>query len=228
MKGILNRLVTALVACALFAAGCAEDSSAPTPGSLPLPTEDLDTVTAYVAVDGAKVEIRNGTAALEDVVRWALERYELAGLPVPEPNSITFTEYSDRCNEEPGRARRDKDGWHLYLCFCEEDFCPTDDQPTVAAFPQRVLLHELAHVWLYANATDQTRTEFMEAVGLAVWVDSSVKWREQACEYAAETLTWGLFDRPVALYKFGSPTDAELQDHFNLLTGRDALRSVHE
>jgi hypothetical protein len=190
----------------------------------PVHTEDLETVTARVAVDGVGVDIYNGTEGLAAAVRWALHRYELAGLPIPEPQSITFTEYSDFCDLGPGRTRRTKQGWHLYFCFCEEDICPNDDYTSFALIPQHVVLHELAHVWLNANLTNETRTNFMAAVELDVWVDNTVEWHEQAGEYSAEVVAWGLFDRPLILPKFGSPEQAELHFLFELLTGQKPLR----
>lgn len=190
----------------------------------PVATEDLDTVTGHAVVDGVEVEIRNGTDGLEAGVSRVLQRFELAGLPVPAPKSITFTEYSDFCDEAQGRARRTKDGWYLYFCFCEEDLCPADGHAAFALIPQHVLLHELAHVWLQENLSHQTRTDFMAAVGLEAWVDTTLGWEQQAGEYAAEVLAWGLYDRPLILYRFGSPTDEELHRLFELLTGEQPLR----
>ncbi len=186
--------------------------------------EDLVTVTGWIQVNGARINVYNGTDELESALRWALGRFEQAGLAMPAPESITFTRHLELCDEVLGRSMLTDDGWRLYLCFDETGQCTVDDCASLAIRPKHILLHELAHVWMYENLTDSDRATFTNRLGLEVWEDRTFDWADQAREHAAETIAWGLLDRPLNLYRIGLPDEVQLRSQFRFLTGREVIQ----
>ncbi|MFW2382357.1 MAG: hypothetical protein ACN4GZ_11405 [Acidimicrobiales bacterium] len=190
--------------------------------------EDLVTLTGWVQVNGARIRVYNGTDRLEAGLRWALERFDKAGLAVPNPASVTFTRHLELCDEVLGRSVLGPDGWRLYLCFHENGHCVDDACESLTIRPKHILLHELAHVWTHQNLNDDVRAELMARLGLDVWEDRDAEWSEQAREHAAETIAWGLLDRPLNLYRIGLPDEDQLRSQFFLLTGQDAIQPGSE
>jgi hypothetical protein len=170
-----------------------------------------------------RIAIYNGTPWLQASVRWALTRFEAAGLAFPSPVEITFTSNSELCDEAQGRGRLHDGEWSLFLCFDEDDLCVDEFCSSFATGPKHVLLHELAHVWLRTNLSDDDREAFTRFVGLSVWSDREVEWADQAMEHAAESLAWGLCDRPFTNPHLSESPD-DLRAQFEFLTGRTALQ----
>ena len=189
----------------------------------PVPVEDLETVTGRVRIDGALVEVRNGTTALNDAIVWTGSRFELAGLEPPIITSLTFTLYSPFCDHARGRASWSTERWDVYLCFSEEDLCVSQECQEFATNPKHTLLHEFAHTWLVQNVEDSVRREFTELVGLDEWANTDVPWEEQAREHAAEIIAWGLMDISQDMSRIGRPSDELLTEAFILLTTVDPL-----
>ena len=185
--------------------------------------EDLVTQTGIVQVDGVRTVVYNGSPHLQAAIRWGLTRFEIAGLPFPAPIEITFTTYSELCDEATGRGRLHDGEWRLYLCFDEDDLCADPYCSTYSIGPTHTLLHEFAHVWLRDNLSDGDRLAFTEFVGLTVWSADDVAWADQAMEHAAEALAWGLCDGPFRSWQLADVDDDQMRSRFEFLTGRTPL-----
>ncbi len=194
----------------------------------PIP-EELATQTGLVQVNGVRIEIYNGNPRLEEAVRWAFGRFEIAGLPLPSLVEITFTSYAELCEEAVGRARLHDGNWSLYFCFDSDDLCVDDGCSTFAIGPKHVLLHELAHPWMRANLNDDDRDEFMSFVDLTVWSDAEAEWAEMAMEHAAESMAWGLGDQPFNTWRLNGTSHDQMDAQFELLTGSASLQPpIHD
>ena len=166
----------------------------------------------------------NGTPLLEGAVRWAFGRFETAGLPLPAPVRITFSRYDELCKEAVARSRVQDGKWSLYFCFGEDDLCVDDECSTFAIGPKHALLHELAHVWLRANLSNEDRDDFTDFVGLTVWSDKEAEWAEMAMEHAADAVAFGLCDRPFDTWRFNGFSEDEMRARFEFLTARASLQ----
>lgn len=193
---------------------------------LPAPRDEI--VTSLLITDGgSRVEIMNGTAALERLVTAGLERFSLTGLEEPMFDSVTF-EPSRRCSERSGRLIQQGASRDVYLCFFETDLCPSDDGCTVPQLSVRSqVLHELAHAWLLDHVPPATQDLLLEAAGLEVWDDESVPWPLRGVEYSAEVMAWGLLDEPAPMVRIGRPPCEELARAFEILTGAAPQHSRH-
>jgi hypothetical protein len=125
------------------------------------------------------VRIYGPTAELVDLGRWAIDRFETAGLEAP-PVEIHFHQELSDCGGHLGFAR---DG-RIDLCTTLED-----------APARRALLHEIGHIWLDMNTTGSLRDRFLESRGLRSWNASDEPWELRGYEQAAEVLAWGLGER---------------------------------
>lgn len=207
-------------------------TSQPVPDPAAVPFEDLETTTGWVTLGDHSTAIRHGTPTLQNLVGWALSRFALAGMPLPEPVDITFTSFSDYCADVQGRSIPETDDdevrWHVVLCMDEDSVCTGSGCDDYDLRAKRAVLHELAHVWLSANLTHQTEELFTEYRGLTAWDDQEQEWAERAREHAAEFIAWGLLDRPLALLEIRQPSPEARFTGFQILTGRKPLKSALE
>lgn len=176
-----------------------------------------------VTPTGHGIDIYNGSDALEELVTWALHRYQVAGMAVPEPNSIAFPP-SPRCRGVSGLAVDTGEGLEVQMCFGEEELCKPGTGCTAPSLVARLnLLHELAHVWLSTHVDEAVRAEFLELRGLDLWWGSELPWVEMGVEHAAEITAWGLMDEPVPLPRLPDDSCETLAGGFRLLTGREPI-----
>jgi hypothetical protein len=189
--------------------------------SVPGPVPLTRTGTAHVD-GGGEIEVYNGTPALQQLLEWALGRFQRAGLPLPRAASVTFYAAArDKCAGYRGLAAGE--GFtDITLCFGEAEACRDDSCPPWATATRQLVLHELAHTWLSQNLADEDEDGFGDAVGLA-WDERHDPWARRAMERAAETLAWGLDDWQVAVREFGSPSADRLARDFAQLTGAQPL-----
>jgi hypothetical protein len=139
-------------------------------GALPGATETSMEVRPDVMLFGA-------TAEQIDLGRWAARRFENGGLRTPDVE-IHFHKRLSACRGYFGRARLGR-----------VDVCAPD------AMTQRVLLHEMSHVWLDQNVNDRVRERFLILRGLGSWNASSDPWELRGHEQGAEILSWSLSAR---------------------------------
>ncbi len=128
---------------------------------------------------GRNVIVAAGTPQQLELARWAVSRFEAAGLELP---SVEIRFHADRaaCGEHFG-----------YYRAGVMDVCGTN----VNLLARRNLLHELAHAWAEMNETGERREQFLELRGLTSWNGRGLGWHGRGFEHAAEILAWHLGDR---------------------------------
>jgi hypothetical protein len=154
-----------------------------------------------VAVITPNVEVTGATAQVA-MVRWAVKRFEDAGLEPPVVE-IRFHRGLPSCGGYLGYAREG-----------EVDVCTMLVDPTA----RRALLHEMGHIWLDENLSDPQRERFLEARGLDAWNDSSETWALRGYEQGAEIMAWALGER-ILTPRIPDNEPMQLARGFELLTG---------
>ena len=156
--------------------------------------------TAVVAVR-SNVEV-TGTTEQVAMARWAVERFEIAGLQPPAVE-IAFHRDLSGCGGHLGLAREG-----------EVDVCTT----FVDAPARRALLHEMGHIWLDQNLSVPERESFLEFRGLHAWNSSSDMWMLRGYEQGAEIMVWALGER-ILTAQIPDNEPILLARAFELLTG---------
>jgi hypothetical protein len=98
--------------------------------------------------------------------------------------------------------------------------------PRRGAGPELLILHELAHAWDGHTLTDERRTAFLDWRGLHQWWGTEHEhWGEYGAEQAAETIVWGVIDRPIRASQIPPPYNncGHLRTAYLMLTGRPPL-----
>jgi hypothetical protein len=135
-----------------------------------------------LAVRAAAVEIRPGVVVVSDdpaqqeLARWAVARFERAGLDAP---TVQIRFHADRagCGGHLGYAR---DG--------RVDVCTV----LVNEMARRNLLHEMGHIWIDQHVSRSVRDRFLELRGLQSWNASTDPWEARGYEQGAEIIAWAL------------------------------------
>lgn len=188
----------------------------------PLPPLPEDEVTGAVEVGGQRIEIRDGTAGLERLVRWAMGRYGSSGLDAPRVASVTFgreAHFVQCTDERNGLAVDLGDTSAIYVCLGETDACTTDACTSFTANSRRLVLHELAHAWIDQHLGGTEQQAFLDYMGLKDWYRADLPWDRRGVEQAAQVIAWGLMDEPIAPARLGDRSCAELAEAFQVLTG---------
>lgn len=136
------------------------------------------------------------------MARWAVERFEIAGLEPPEVE-IAFHRGLSECGGHLGFA------WQGQV-----DVCTTLVDPIA----RRALLHEMGHVWLDQNVSAPERERFLEVRGLHAWNDPSDTWALRGYEQGAEIMAWALGER-ILTSQIPDNEPIQLARGFELLTG---------
>jgi hypothetical protein len=128
------------------------------------------------------IEVTGSTPEQLALARWAVGRFETAGL---EPPAVEVAFHGDpsACGGHMGWARAGS----VEVC-------------TVLAneMSRRNLLHEMSHVWLDQNVGSITRDRFLDERGLPSWNSSHDPWELRGFEQAAEIMAWALGNRILA------------------------------
>jgi hypothetical protein len=154
---------------------------------------------------GSRISVAGATEEQVEMVRWAVDRFEAAGLHVP-PVEIRFHGDAAGCGGHFGYARAGR-----------VDVCTT----LVNAMARRNLLHEMAHLWLDANADGTVRLRFLAARGLRAWNVSADPWSLRGYEQGAEIIAWVIGER-ILTAQVPDPDPAGLVRGYEILTGLDA------
>ena len=157
--------------------------------------------TAGVAVR-SDVEVHGASPEQLAIARWAVGRFESAGLKAPAVE-IRFHSDASGCGGHLGYAQAGR-----------VDVC------TVLAneMARRNLLHEMGHVWIDQNVSRPVREEFLQLRGLRAWNASSDPWDERGYEQGAEILAWTLGTR-ILTAQIPDNDPSRLAIGFELLTG---------
>jgi len=149
-----------------------------------------------------QVRIYGATAEQVDLGRWAVGRFESAGLEAP-PVEIHFHGDAEGCGGHLGYAKAGK-----------VDVCTT----LVNAMARRNLLHEMSHIWLDVNADASVREMFLQFRGLRAWNASADPWGERGYEQGAEIVSWAIGER-ILTAQISDIDPAALEAGFEILTG---------
>jgi hypothetical protein len=157
------------------------------------------------------VSVVGGTAEQRAVVAWAVERYEAAGMRLPQVE-IRFHADPVACGANSG-----------YYAGGRLDVCVTEISP----YARNVVLHELAHAWCDRNLMASTIDRFLRLRGLRTWNDPRVAWGLRGTEQAAEIIAWAVGRLPIDPLVPGDgighrPDENELRAGFRVLTGLQA------
>jgi hypothetical protein len=180
-------------------------------------------LTGTVSFGDMEIDVFNGTEAMHAFLEWGLERFEIAGLEVPQVDSVTFLEASAYCYNLGGEAASTDQGATVILCRTADDICVDEPCRQWRDRDRQLWLHELAHPWLEAHTDDSIRADYLELVGLQRWSDPQDPWEERGVEIAAETIAYGLMDEPIERHPEFDADRAERFDGFRILTGSDPI-----
>ena len=148
------------------------------------------------------VEVTGATPEQLAMARWAIGRFEIAGLKPPAVD-IEFHGDGAGCGGHLGFAR-----------LSQVDVCSV----LVNAMARRALLHEMGHIWLDQNLSDPERERFLEVRGLHAWNGSSDTWALRGYEQGAEIMAWALGER-ILTPQIPDNEPISLARGFELLTG---------
>lgn len=199
-----------------------------------LPVSFSERVTGTVATPDGEVEMRNGSAAADALVRWAFGRFSLAGLAPPVVSSIAFDPFHPRCDSMPGYADWSEGTTAILVCLDSAGIgAPSGSGAEVGDFvdlPRQghLVLHELGHAWLLDNLDAEQQRQLMQQVAAESWNSSDDRWRERGVEWAAESLAWGLRGQAGSSVPLGSPACAALAEGFRIVTGTEPLTPCDE
>ena len=142
-----------------------------------------------------------------ELISWAVERYEEAGLDLP-PVDVYFHRGNEGCGGYLGTAVIGQ----IELCV----------RFAMEPGPQRIVLHELAHVWVATKVPSPRQVAFLDLRGLSAW-GSGVPWKERGREQAAEIIAWGLGDGSMLPMIEGDRHHEALSEAFRFLTGVEPI-----
>jgi hypothetical protein len=165
---------------------------------------------------GMKVEIYNGIPGTEDFVRWGLDRFAEAGLPLPEVAKVVFLPPGiTKCRSFTGWYTPGESGATVELCFSPDTTWDNRSRAT--------LLHEYAHPWIDEHLDEATQAEFLDLVDLPRWRDDQDPPRDRGVERAANAIMLGLIDDASGLAVARDIGCEQREEAFRLLTGTDPI-----
>jgi hypothetical protein len=151
---------------------------------------------------GPSVVVVSDDPAQQELARWAVARFERAGLGAPTVQ-IRFHADTAGCGGHLGYAR---DG-QVNVCTV-----------LVNEMARRNLLHEMGHIWIDQNVSRAERDRFLEFRGLGTWNASTADWDDRGYEQGAEIMAWALGDR-ILTAQVPENDPAQLAVAFEILTG---------
>ena len=176
------------------------------------PARRADAVTAAstptplaVGEEETPISIIAETTEQEDTVRWALGRFEAAGLQLP---TLTIYMHENRadCGGNNG-SMGDLPNGEYVIHSCGVDF---------------TLLHELTHAWDMHQLDDETRAKFLELAKADVWRNPD-SWHLSGAEHAANVVAWGLMDERINQTRTRPYDHRSMLRGFRILTGQEPL-----
>lgn len=217
VKRLLRVAAAAVLVAACSGRGGVESGRGPTPTTAP--------VEALIAGDGMEPGPACGGRLLlveadeviarhqltideRQLIDWALARFEVAGLLLPDEIEFVFDPTGEECHGNIGSCTPPNGTARARVCL---------PAPEAAHRRPVVLLHELAHLWDWAQGDGLTWPDRSAIVGGSTETDG-VEWEDRATERAAEVLTWGLYDGAVRPYTHGLATE-EICEQYVALTG---------
>jgi hypothetical protein len=124
---------------------------------------------------GSHVHVLGADAEHLQLVRWAVGRFEDAGLDEPVVQVRFDLGPSDLCHGGLGWAS----GGTVDLCT----------GLGINLMTRHVLLHEMSHIWLDQNLSPWSRAMFLRTRGLRSWNSADVPWDLRGYEQGAEIMS---------------------------------------
>ena len=157
--------------------------------------------TDVVAIQ-ANVEVVGATPGQLAMARWAIGRFDMAGLEPPAVE-IAFHADASGCGGHFGYAKSGR-----------VDVCTV----LVNEMARRNLLQEMGHIWIDEHVSQTRRERFLELRGLPSWNASTDQWDERGYEQGAEIIAWALGTR-ILTAQIPDNDPVQLAAGFKLLTG---------
>lgn len=184
-----------------------------------IPDATVDQLTGTVTVAGQRIEVHNGPPEANDLVRWGISRFPAARLTAPTVASVAFSEEAHQAQcagDLRGLALKAGPSSRIYLCYAEDGTSPP--------FARELLLHELAHVWMWENLDQPTQQRFIDRFDLPTWDVTDVPRDKRGIEQAADVIAWGLADEPSRNSLLANRSCADRAEAFKLLTNAAPLQ----
>ncbi|HUL84104.1 MAG TPA: hypothetical protein VLX89_01130 [Actinomycetota bacterium] len=153
---------------------------------------------------GPSAWVLNASPNELDLVRWAIGRYDRAGLALP-PLEFAFHVDVSGCEGRTGL-------YHSGIV----DLCPVVINPTT----QHTVLHEMAHAWTETNDGAAVRARFLKLRDLDTWNSWDEPWPDRGWEQAAEAISWTIGDRTLPLWSLPHHDPTQILAAYTVLTGR--------
>jgi hypothetical protein len=150
----------------------------------------------------SNVEVSGATPEQLELARWAVGRFEAAGLEPPAVE-IAFHDDGSGCGGHLGFARLGR-----------VSVCTT----LVNAMTRRTILHEMSHVWLDSNTTQSLRDRFVSFRCLRSWNAASDPWELRGYEQGAEIMSWALGER-ILTPQIPGNDQGSIEEAYEFLTG---------
>jgi hypothetical protein len=117
------------------------------------------------------------TADQQELVDFALDRFETQGLQLPDVKFV-FRDSLLLCDLHKGR------------------YYPDMQLVEMCSMDKHTLVHELAHAWANEHMTPEQMESFVTSNDLDSWNDHDTAWARRGTEHVAETIAWALSDHP--------------------------------
>jgi hypothetical protein len=163
----------------------------------------------HVSSPAPALAVEGGTVEQHSMAEDAIAQFVRAGLSLP-PVVVEFVGPSlEPCGGARAKTHLDRDPHVVSVCWGDP----------------YVLLHELAHVWIFRTASDEQRVAFMGLrEDVRAWAASSDGWEDQGREHAANVIAWGLMENPIVVSRTYPNDRASLVSAFKGLTG---IQPIH-
>jgi hypothetical protein len=150
----------------------------------------------------SNVGVSGATPQQLELVRWAVGRFQAAGLEPPAVE-IAFHDDGSGCGGHLGFARVGR-----------VSVCTT----LVNAMTRRTVLHEMSHIWLDSHTTHSLRDRFVSFRGLRSWNAASDPWELRGYEQGAEIMSWALGER-ILTPQIPGNDQGSIEEAYEFLTG---------
>lgn len=137
------------------------------------------------------------------MARWAVGRFEEAGLALPDLRIVFPGRDLSLCDGAPATALTSQRPIEIRMCWNDKF----------------MLLHELAHAWDAHNLTKNCRKRFMALrTDVDGWTGAAIPWDRRGIEHAANVIAWGLLEDPHPVSRTHPNDPDSMIEAFMLLT----------
>jgi hypothetical protein len=164
------------------------------------------------------VELVDVPDEFADMVSWAMDLFDEAGLALPPVRFVYHGDDQTLCSGTRGVHSRVDGQSTIHIC--------TTDPGNVTA---GLVLHETAHAWAAHDLSDERKADFQSLRGWTYWRNhQEADWHENGSEQAAEMMVWGLIDWPVGIRTIKDHSCEDLDAGYRALTGQPPLHGYQD